>query len=176
MSNGWRKISIAIFVALIALCAVLAFFGSASANYTADSIVKDYSLPIGQSMFENQSITGTTNPVDVPLVSNFAFLSHQLQAFDLKGIVLALSTGVVPFDFSTVAGGGIDSYGKVVDVDGPGFLTFAGDKLVVKSPDNYVWAYSAPYKWLKKTSSGVDVYEDGKKVNSVPAADIKNLE
>ena len=90
MSNGWRKISIAIFVALIALCAVLAFFGSASANYTADSIAKDYSLPIGQSMFENQSITGTTNPVDVPLVSNFAFLSHQLQAFDLKGIVLAL--------------------------------------------------------------------------------------
>lgn len=176
MSSGWRKISIVIFIALIALCILLVFFGSASANYTAESIANDYNLPIGQSMFENQSITGTTNPVDVPLVSNFAFLSHQLQAFDLRGIVLALSTGVVPFDFSTVVGGGIDSYGNVVGVEGPGFLTYAGDKLVVKSPDHYVWAYSAPYKWLNKTKSGVDVYEDGKKVKSVPAADIKNLE
>ena len=176
MSSGWRKISIAIFIALIALCILLTLFGSASANYTADSITKEYNLPIGQSMFENQSITGTTNPVEVPLVSNLGFLAHQLQAFDLKGLVLALSTGIVPFDFSTVAGEGIDSYGNVVDVDGPGFLTFAGDKLVVKSPDHYVWAYSAPYKWLTKTASGVDVYEDGKKVKSVPAADIKNLE
>lgn len=176
MSQGWRKISIAIFVALIALCLFIAVFNSASASYTAESVVNDYNLPIGQSMFENQSITGTSNPVDVPLVTNFAFLTHELQAFDLKGILMALSTGVVPFDFSTVAGEGIDSYGNVVDVEGPGFLTYAGDKLIVKAPDHYVWAYSAPYKWLQKTESGVDVYEDGKKIKSVPAKEIRNLE
>ena len=148
MSNGWRKISIAILVALIVLCAFLAVFTSASNNYTAESVVNQYNLPIGQSMFENQSIVGTTDPVEVPLISNFGFLTHQLQAFDLQGMLMAFTTGVVPFDFSTVAGEGIDSYGNVVDVEGPGFLTYAGDKLVVKEPDNYVWAYSAPYKWL----------------------------
>ena len=63
MSQGWRKISIVLFIALIALSVMLAVFGSASTNYTAESVAKDYSLPIGQSMFENQSITGTTNPV-----------------------------------------------------------------------------------------------------------------
>jgi hypothetical protein len=176
MSNGWRKISIAILVALIVLCAFIAVFNTASANYTAKSVADEYNLPIGQSMFENQSIVGTTDPVEVPLLSNFGFISHQIQAFDLQGILIALSTGVVPFDFSTVAGEGIDSYGNVVDVEGPGFLTYAGDKLVVREPDNYVWAYSAPYKWLQKTESGVDVYEDGKKIKSVPVDEIRDLE
>lgn len=176
MNSGWRKISIVILAVLIVLCVFIAVINSASSQYTAESIADEYDLPIGQSMFENQSIVGTTNPVEVPLVSNFGFIAHQLQAFDLQGLLMTLSTGVVPFDFSTVSGEGIDSYGHVVDVEGPGFLTYAGDKLVVKSPDNYVWAYSAPYKWLEKTESGVDVYEDGKKIKSVPVNEIRNLE
>lgn len=176
MSSGWRKISIAIFVAILALCAVLAVVGSVSSHYTADSIVKEYDIPIGQSMFENQSIVGTTDPIEVPIVSNIGFLTHQIQVFDLQGLLAAFTTGVVPFDFSTIAGEGIDSYGNVVDVEGPGFLTYAGDKLVVKEPDNYVWAYSAPYKWLEKTESGVDVYENGKKIKSVPTDQIRELD
>ena len=176
MSSGWRKISIAIFVAILALCAVLVVVGSASSHYTADSIVKEYDIPIGQSMFENQSIVGTTDPIEVPIVSNIGFLTHQIQVFDLQGLLAAFTTGVVPFDFSTIAGEGIDSYGNVVDVEGPGFLTYAGDKLVVKEPDNYVWAYSAPYKWLEKTESGVDVYENGKKIKSVPTDQIRELD
>ena len=176
MSKGWRKISITILVVLIFLCAFLAVVGSATNNYTAESVAKEYDLPIGQSMFENQSITGTTDPVEVPFITNMGFILHEVQAFDLRGILVALSTGVVPFDFSTVADEGIDSYGNVVDVDGPGFLTYAGDKLVVKEPDNYVWAYSAPYKWLQKTESGVDVYENGEKIKSVPVDEIRSLE
>lgn len=174
--SSWRKISIAILIALLALCVFIAVVGSASNHYTAESVATDYNLPIGQSMFENQSIVGTTDPVVVPLASHTGFLAHELQAFDLQGMLIAASTGMIPFDFSTVAGEGIDSYGNVVDVQGPGFLTFSGDKLVVKSPDNYVWAYSAPYKWLQKTESGVDVYENGTKIKSVPADQIRELE
>lgn len=121
MSSGWKKISIAIFVAVIALCAVLGVIGSASSDYSVDSVVKEYNIPVGQSMFENQSIVGTTDPINVPLVSNMGFLTHQLQALDIQGILAAFTTGVVPFDFSTVAGEGIDSYGNVVDIEGPGF-------------------------------------------------------
>lgn len=176
MSSSWRRISIVIFVALLFLCLFFAFTSASTTNYTAKSVADEYNLPIGQSMFENQSIVGTTDPVQVPLVSNLGFILHQLQALDLQGLLMALSTGVVPFDFSIVSGEGIDSYGNVVDVEGPGFLTYSGDKLVVKEPDHYVWAYSAPYKWLEKTESGVDVYEDGKKLKSVPVEEIKNLE
>ena len=176
MSKGWRKISITILIVLILLCLFIGVTSSITTNYTAESVTKEYNLPIGQSMFENQSIVGTTEPIQVPLVSNAGFLVHQLLALDLQGILLATSTGIVPFDFSTVAGEGIDSYGNVVDVVGPGFLTYSGDKLVVKEPDNYVWAYSSQYKWLNKTESGVDVYEDGKLVKSIPVDQIKNIE
>ena len=176
MSKGWRKISITILIVLILLCLFIGVTSSITTNYTAESVTKEYNLPIGQSMFENQSIVGTTEPIQVPLVSNAGFLLHQLLALDLQGILLATSTGIVPFDFSTVAGEGIDSYGNVVDVEGPGFLTYSGDKLIVKEPDNYVWAYSSPYKWLNKTESGVDVYEDGKVIKSIPVDQIKNIE
>lgn len=88
---------------------------------------------------------------------------------------MSLSTGVVPFDFATVSSEGIDSYGNAKDIEGPGYLTFEGDKLAVKGPDNYVWGYSAPSKVLTKTSSGVNLVEDGKVLKSIPANEIKNL-
>ena len=175
--SSWRKISIVILIALLALCAFLAITSASTTSYSAESVAKDYNIPIGQSMFENQSIVGTTSEnVEVPLVANVGFLTHQLMAFDLQGILRGVTTGIVPFDFSVVSGEGIDSYGKVVDVVGPGYLTYEGDKLAVKAPDNYVWGYSAPYKWLEKTESGVDVYENGTKIKSVPVDEIRNLD
>ena len=174
--SSWRKISIVILIALLALCVFIAITSATTTSYTAESVAENYHIPIGQSMFENQSIVGTSDNVEVPLVSNVGFLTHQLAAFDLQGILRGLTTGIVPFDFSVVSSEGIDSYGNVVDVVGPGYLTYEGDKLAVKSPDNYVWGYSAPYKWLEKTESGVDVYENGTKIKSVPVDEIRNLD
>ena len=174
--SSWRKISIVILIALLALCVFIAITSASTTSYTAESVAENYHIPIGQSMFENQSIVGTSENVEVPLVSNVGFLTHQLMAFDLQGILRGLTTGIVPFDFSVVSSEGIDSYGNVVDVVGPGYLTYEGDKLAVKSPDNYVWGYSAPYKWLEKTEAGVDVYENGTKIKSVPVDEIRNLD
>ena len=174
--SSWRKISIVILIALLALCVFIAITSASTTSYSAESVAKDYNIPIGQSMFENQSIVGTSENVEVPLVANVGFLTHQLMAFDLQGILRGVTTGIVPFDFSVVSSEGIDSYGKVVDVVGPGYLTYEGDKLAVKAPDNYVWGYSAPYKWLEKTEAGVDVYENGTKIKSVPVDEIRNLD
>ena len=174
--SSWRKISIVILIALLALCVFIAITSASTTSYSAESVAKDYNIPIGQSMFENQSIVGTSENVEVPLVANVGFLTHQLMAFDLQGILRGVTTGIVPFDFSVVSSEGIDSYGKVVDLVGPGYLTYEGDKLAVKAPDNYVWGYSAPYKWLEKTESGVDVYENGTKIKSVPVDEIRNLD
>lgn len=177
MSKSWRKISLTIILSLAILSIVFAALGAASnVSYNAYGIAEEYKLPIGQSMFENQSILGQREPITVPFISNVGFLAHQIQALDIQGIILTLNTGMVPFDFSTISGEGIDSYGNVVNVKGPGFLTYEGDKLVVKSPDHYVWGYSAPYKWLVKTETGVDVVENGTVIKSVPAEEIKNLE
>ena len=90
-------------------------------------------------------------------------------------MLISLTTGAVPFDFTTVSGEGIDSYGRAEGIEGPGYLTFEGDKLSVKGPDTYVWGYSAPYKLLCKTDTGVDVIEGDKVIQSVPVDQIKNL-
>lgn len=59
MSSGWRKISITICLALIVLSILFAAFGAATnESFTAQSVAEEYNLPIGQSMFENQSILG----------------------------------------------------------------------------------------------------------------------
>lgn len=46
---------------------------------------------------------------------------------------MTLETGVVQFDFTTVSSEGIDAYGNVVNVDGPGYLTLEGINLQLKN-------------------------------------------
>ncbi|WP_405276578.1 hypothetical protein [Methanobrevibacter sp.] len=174
--RSWRRTSVVIFLALIFACILLfAFSFVNSAPSTGQTVADTYNISVGQSIFDGDSIVGQNKTVEVPLLNNFGFLTHQLLAFDLQGILMSLSTGVVPFDFTAVSGEGIDSYGNAKDIDGPGYVTFEGDKLAVKGPDTYVWGYSEPYKLLCKTSTGVDVVENGKVIKSVPADQIKNL-
>lgn len=176
MSSSWRKISVAIFLALLLLTVALIVISSVNSTpLTAQQVSEEFNLPLGQSMFENDSIIGQNNPVNVPLLSNFGFITHQMRVFDLQGILMTLSTGIVPFDFGTISGGGIDSYGNVVNVEGPGFLAMEDGKLTVQSPDHYIWGYSTPYKWLERTEEGVDIVENGTVVKSVPVDEIKNL-
>lgn len=174
--RSWRRTSVIIFLVLIFACILLSAFSLVSSTpYTGQNIADTYNISVGDSVFDGESILGINRTINVPLISNAGFLTHQLLAFDLQGILMSLSTGVVPFDFTSVSGEGIDSYGKATGIDGPGYVTFEGDKLSVKGPDNYVWGYSAPYKLLCKTSTGVDVIEGDKVIESVPVDQIKNL-
>ncbi|WP_407424868.1 hypothetical protein [Methanobrevibacter sp.] len=176
MSKSWRSRSIKIFLALFFACILLfAFAFVSSTPYNGHSVSEMYNITVGESVFDGDSILGTGNPIELPFLSNMGFISHQLFAFDIQGMVMTLSTGVVPFDFTTVASEGIDSYGNAKGIDGPGYTTYDGDKLAVKGPDNYVWAYSVPSKVLTKTKDGVDVVEDGKVIESVPVNEIKHL-
>ena len=176
MTRSWRKLSITIFIALIFLCILFMVFGAVNSTpLTAQSVVDEYQLPSGQSMFENDSILGTRDPIELPFLASPGSIIHQILALDLQGILMSLSTGFVPMDFSSISGSGIDSYGHVANVEGPGFLTFEGDKLAVKAPDNYVWGYSDTYKYLNKTETGVDIVENGTVIKSVPESEIKNL-
>ena len=176
MSKSWRNKSITIVLVLFSVSVLLfAFTFVNSTPYTGQSIAETYNLSVGQSVFDGDSILGQNKTIDLPFLSNVGFIGHQLLAFDLHGILMSLSTGVVPFDFATVSSEGIDSYGRATGIEGPGYLTFEGDKLAVKGPDTYVWGYSAPSKVLTKTSNGVDVVDQGKVIQSVPADQIKNL-
>jgi hypothetical protein len=176
MSNEWRNTSIKIVLVLFVICIMLFAFSFVNpTSFTGKSLAEAYDLPIGQSMFENDSILDDGQMIEVPFLSNPSFIVHQIVTLDLGGILMTLTTGAVPFDFSTVSSEGIDSYGNVIGFEGPGYLTLDGEKLKVKAPENYVWGYSAPYKVLTKTEDGVDVVVNGTVVQSVPADEIKNL-
>ena len=176
MSKKWRKQSITILLAILFACILLfAFTFVNGTSYTGQSVADTYNITVGESMFDGDSILGVNDPVEVPFLSNMGFLAHQFMALDIQGILLTLTTGVVPFDFTTVSSEGIDSYGNAKGITGPGYLTYEGADLAVKSPDNYVWGYSAPSKVLTKTESGVDIVEDGKVLKSVPVDEIKHL-
>ena len=171
----WRSTSIKIVLILFFICVLsFAFSFVNSTPYTGQTVADAYDLPIGQSIFNGDSILGQRDPITVPLISNLGFLSHQLFSFDLQGLLISITTGAVPFDFTTVSSQGIDSYGNAVGIEGPGYLTFEGDKIAVKGPSTYVWGYSAPYKIITKTESGVDVVENGTVIQSIPADEIKN--
>lgn len=171
----WRTTSLIIFLIVLLACILTVAFSFAySTPYTGQSIAETYDLPIGQSIFAGDSVLGQKDPIELPLITNYQFLSHEVGSLDLKGLFMAVTTGVVPFDFTTVSSEGIDSYGNAVGIDGPGYLTFEGNKLAVKGPDTYVWGYSAPYKVITKTEDGVDVYENGTYVESIPVDEIKN--
>lgn len=176
MSKRWRNTSVKIVLILFVVCIMLfAFSFVSNTNYTGKSFAEAYSLPVGQSVFEGDSVLDDHPMVEVPLLSNPTFILHEISTLDLKGILNTLTTGVVPFDFSTISTEGIDSYGNVYGFEGPGYLTLEGDALAVKAPDTYVWGYSYPYKVLTKTEDGVDVVENGTVVQSVPVDEIKNL-
>ena len=158
MSTKWRNTSVKIVLILFVVCIMLFAFSFVNhTSFTGKSFAEAYGLPIGQSMFDGDSILDDKTPIEVPLLGNPLFIVHEITTLDLKGLLLTLTTGYVPFDYSTISSEGIDSYGNARGFEGPGYLTLDGDKLAVKAPDNYIWGYSSPYKVLTKTNSGVDV-------------------
>lgn len=177
MSYEWRSTSIKVILALFFISLLLFAFSFVDhTTYTGESLAKAYDLPIGQSMFAGDSILGENQSVQVPFLANVPFIFHQAASLDLQGLLITLTTGAVPFDFTSVASDGLDSYGKAYGFEGPGYLTLEGDKLAVKAPNTYVWGYSSPYKILTKTSTGVDVVENGTVVKSIPTSEIKNAD
>ncbi len=177
MSYEWRNTSLKIIGTLFCACVLIfAFSFVSNAEFSGKTIAETYDLPIGQSVYDGDSILGEFDNMKVPLLSNARFIFNEIVSLDLGGLLLTVSTGTVPFDFSTVSSGHIDSYGKAYGFEGPGYLTLDGDNLVVHPPDTYIWGYSFPYKVLTKTSSGVDVVENGTVIESIPTEEIKNTD
>ena len=176
MSSNWRNTSVKIVLILFVVCIMLfAFSFVHNTKFTGKSFAEAYNLPIGQSMFDGDSVLDDQEMIRVPLLGNPTFILHEISTLDLNGILMSMTTGYVPFDFSTISAEGIDSSGNAYGFEGPGFLTFEGDQLAVKAPNDIIWGYSKPYKVLTRTENGVDIVENGTVVRSVPVDEIKDL-
>ena len=176
MSSKWRSTSVKIVLILFVVCIMLfAFSFVHNTKFTGKSFAEAYNLPVGQSMFAGDSVLDEQEMVEVPFLAYPTFILHEISTLDLNGILMTMATGYVPFDFSTVSAQGIDSSGNAYGFEGPCYLTFEGDQLAVKAPNDIIWGYSTPYKVLTRTENGVDLYENGTFVRSIPASEIRNL-
>ncbi|MDL2270866.1 hypothetical protein LJC03_03550 [Methanobrevibacter sp. OttesenSCG-928-I08] len=173
--NEWRNLSVKIVVVLFSLCVLLFAFSFLShEEITGKDLVENTNVPIGKTVFAGDVVLAENEMIKVPIVSNMHYLTQQIFDLDLKGILISLSTGTVPISTSSISTEGISSSGKAIGFEGPGYLTLEGENLVVKAPDQFVWAFNTPYKYLKKTDSGVDIYENNTKIGSINENDIKN--
>ncbi|MDO5849224.1 MAG: hypothetical protein Q4P18_06795 [Methanobrevibacter sp.] len=175
MSN-WRDTSVKII--LVLFCVSILLFAFSFVNhptFSGKTLAEAYGFPIGQSVYEGDSILGADGEVmEVPLISNFNFLIHQITSLDLSGMMISLTTGAVPFDMTSVSSGNIDGYGRATGFDGPGYLTYDGDNLAIHKPDTYIWGYSVPSKTLVKNDDGVDVVVNHTVIEHVPVEKIKD--
>ena len=103
MSTKWRNTSVKIVLILFVVCIMLFAFSFVNhTSFTGKSFAEAYGLPIGQSMFDGDSILDDKAPVEVPLLGNPLFIVHEITTLDLKGLLMTLTTGYVPFDYSTI--------------------------------------------------------------------------
>ena len=83
MSNEWRNTSIKIVLILFVICIMLFAFSFVNpTSFTGKSLAEAYNLPIGQSMFANDSILDEGDMIEVPLLSNPTFIVHQITILD----------------------------------------------------------------------------------------------
>ena len=67
MSTKWRNTSVKIVLILFVVCIMLFAFSFVNhTSFTGKSFAEAYGLPIGQSMFDGDSILDDKTPVDVP--------------------------------------------------------------------------------------------------------------
>ena len=88
---------------LFVFCIMLFAFSFVNhTSFTGKSFAEAYNLPVGQSMFAGDSILDDREMIEVPLISNPSFIIHEISTLDLKGLLLTLTTGYVPFDFPSI--------------------------------------------------------------------------
>lgn len=176
MSNKkWRSFSTKVILVLFCLTVLICAFSFLNnEKFTGKNLAENTDISVGKTVFPGEMVLAEDEMVKVPLASNIDFIIPQFLDLNLRGILLSLSTGTVPIPINVVSSEGISSTGHAVGFEGPGYLTLDGDNLAVKGPSNFVWGYTSPYKVLTKTDSGVDLYENGTKIQSIEENDIKN--
>lgn len=176
MNYKWKEASLKIIVVLFCISILIFAFSFVNhPTYSGKGLAEEYGFPIGQSVYEGDSILGVNGEImEVPLISNWQFLINQITTLDLSGMLISLMTGAVPFDMTSVSSNHIDAYGKAEGFEGPGYLTYDGDKLTIKEPDTYIWGYSTASKKLVKVEDGVNLVENETVLEHIPANKIKS--
>ncbi len=129
---------------------------------------------IGDTVLSGENVVNTLQIRKVPVIYHPEYILSDIETNQYYDLFSAIVSGTVNIPISQITGADISKYGTATGFSGPGVLIVSGQKLVVKPPDTFVWAYKTPSTYVVKDEKGVKVMTDGKTVKTVSYDDISN--
>ncbi|MGC9516876.1 MAG: hypothetical protein ACP5C3_04165 [Methanomicrobiales archaeon] len=131
-------------------------------------------LKIGDTILPGMQVVNYMKIRKVPILNHPEYIIDQVKDLDVLNLLYTLMTGTVQTPIVRITSGSISHNGTAQGFEGPGMLTVKNNKLVVDPPSNFVWGYKSPTGYVVKTSNGIDIYENNKKIKSVAYDQINN--
>lgn len=171
-----RRKSLKVLIALIAILLVLAPFSLADTDVSKMDIKEVSKNVNGSTVFAGDELIDNSNVNKYPLAININYLFSQFLAGDIIGGLFSIVTGTVPVPATELVEGNVTNTGLVAEFEGPGFIEFKNNKIIVHSPNNTVWGYNDPYTRAVKTEDGIDIVnvKTNKTLNHISGDNINN--
>lgn len=171
-----RRKSLKVLIALIAILLVLAPFSLAHTDVSKMDIKEISKNPNGTTVFAGDELIDNTKVNKYPIAININYLYSQFITGDIIGGLYSIVTGTVPVPASELVQGNVTNDGLVSNFEGPGFIEFKNNKIIVNSPNSTVWGYNEPYTRAVKTADGIDIVniKTNKTVNHIAGDNINN--
>lgn len=166
---------IIILLILMVLVVVMNPIGnSLNSYYPQQNAAEIAALSIGDTVVDGMDVVDEGKLRKVPVIYHPDYLVKDVKEERFYDLFAALTTGAVETPIDVLTGDHISSQGTAQGFEGPGILLVAGDKLIVSSPDKFVWGFKTPYTYGVKTKNGLEIMENGKTIKTVSFSDISN--
>ena len=144
----WKKSAFKIFIAIILIAMVLVPLGMYMEKFNSPQKAEEItSMSIGDTVVVGMDVVDDNKIRKVPVISHPAYIIEYAKDLRFQDLTESLLTGVVKTPISQITSGSVSRYGVAQGFDGPGMLTVNAGKLVVESPQTFVWAFKTPYTY-----------------------------
>lgn len=174
MANYLKNPVIVILILIIFAVALFSIGKGMDGYVPAQNPVEVAAVGIGDTVLSGQQVVDSSKIRKVPVLNHPEYLIEDLKSNQFTDFFMAITTGSVQTPINQITTGNISRYGNAIGFGGPGMVVVNGSKLVVKSPDTFVWGYKTAYTVAVKTDKGIDIKTQNKTVKTVAAADISN--
>ncbi len=171
-----RRKSLKIVIGLIAILLVLAPFSLAHTDVSKRDIAEISKNPNGTTVFAGDELIDNNKVNKYPVAININYLISQFLTGDIIGGIFSITTGAVPVPATELVEGNVTRDGFVGNINGPGFIEFKNNKIIVHQPNSTVWGHNEPYTRAIKTAEGIDIVniKTNQTINHIAGDDINN--
>lgn len=150
-------------------------FGNAVKNsYKPQNPAEIASIPLGDTVLPGTDVIDDNEIRKVPILFYPHYIWQQWTDGRYYEFMIGIMTGMIPMPLAELTDQSISHKGVSQGYTGPGMLTLAGDKLIVKPPDTFIWGFKTPYTIAVKKEDGIEIRENNRTVKIVSENDFSN--